>query len=131
VSGVVIYDAGALIAADKNQRAFLRRHDEFIRKGIRPLLPAPVLSQAWGPGSRHAVLHRVLSGCTVIPFTEEAAPEVARLCRKAGSADVVDGFVALTALRNGRAPVITSDVDDIRALLSGEPGATRIVLRTP
>ncbi len=131
MSGVVVYDAGALIAADKNQWSFLRRHDEFLRAGIRPLLPAPVLSQAWAPGNKHAVLHRVLNGCTVVPYTDEATREVARLCRKAGSTDVVDGFVAFTALRNGRAPVITSDVDDIRALLSGEPGATRIVVRRP
>ena len=26
---------------------------------------------------------------------------------------------------------ITSDIDDIKALLSGEPGATRIVIRKP
>lgn len=131
MSGLVIYDAGALVAADKNQRLFLRAHDLFLRDGVRPLLPAPVLSQVWLPGVKHAVLHRVVSGCTVIPYTDEAAREVARLCRKAGSTDVVDGFVAFTALRHGQAPVITSDVDDIRALLSGEPGSTRIVVRKP
>jgi hypothetical protein len=131
MSGLVVYDAGALVAADKNQRLFLRAHDLLIRDGVRPLLPAPVLSQVWLPGGKHTALHRVVSGCTVIPYTDEVAREVARLCRKAGCTDVVDGFVALTALRNGRAPVITSDVDDIRALLSGEPGATRIVVRRP
>jgi hypothetical protein len=131
MSGLVVYDAGALIAADKNQRLFLRAHDLLIRGGVRPLLPAPVLSQVWLPGGKHTVLNGVISGCTVIPFTDEAAREVARLCRKAGSTDVVDGFVAFTALRNGSAPVITSDVDDIRALLYGEPEATRIVVRKP
>jgi hypothetical protein len=131
MSGFVIYDAGALVAADKNQWAFLRRHNELIRDGIKPLLPAPVLSQAWRPGSMHAILHRVLKGCKAIAFTEEAAREVARLCHKAGSTNVVDGFVAYTALRNGNAPVITSDVDDIRALLASEPGAARIMVRKP
>jgi hypothetical protein len=131
MSGFVIYDAGALVAAHRNERLFLRAHDLLLRSGVRPLLPAPVLSQVWLPGSKHAVLHRVLGGCTVMPFTEEAAREVARLCRNAGSTDVVDGFVALMALRNGSAPVITSDVDDIRVLLFGEPGAERIVVRRP
>jgi hypothetical protein len=131
MSGLVVYDAGALIAADKNQRLFLRAHDLLIHDGVRPLLPAPVLSQVWLSGGKHAILHRVVSGCTVIPFTAQDAPEVARLCRKAGSTDVVDGFVAFTALRNGSAPVITSDIDVIAALLSGEPGATRIVVRRP
>jgi hypothetical protein len=128
---LVIYDAGALVAADKDQRLFLQAHDLLIHGGVRPLLPAPVLSQVWLPGAKHTALHRVVSGCTVIPYTEDAAREVARLCRNAGSTDVVDGFVAFTALRNGSAPVITSDIDDIRALLYGEPGAARIVVREP
>jgi len=57
--------------------------------------------------------------------------EVAGLCRKAGSTDVVDGFVALAALNYEYAPVITGHVDDISALLSAEPCAAKIVVRKP
>jgi hypothetical protein len=127
----VVYDAGALVAADKNKLAFLAEHRVRLRNGITPLVPAPVLAQAWAPESKHATLHLVLKGCKVIAFTEEQAREVARLCRKAGIADVVDGLVALTALSHRLAPVVTSDVADIRALLAGEPGATKIVVRKP
>ena len=131
MSEYVVYDAGALVAADKNQRMFLHQHDLYIKGGIVPLLPAPVLSQAWLPGSKHASMHRVVRTCSILSFTEKEAHEVARLCRKAKSTDVVDGFVALAALLRRNAPVITSDIDDIKALLSGEPGATRIVIRKP
>lgn len=127
----VVYDAGALGAADKNKLAFLAEHRVRLRNGITPLVPAPVLAQAWAPGNKHATLHLVLQGCKVIAFTEEHAREVARLCRKAGITDVVDGLVARTALSYRFAPVITSDVGDIQALLAGEPGAARIVVRKP
>jgi hypothetical protein len=131
VSGFVIYDAGALIAADKNSRPFLVRHDELLAGGVTPVIPAPVLSQAWLPGSRHATLHRVVSGCEILAYTEAEARDVARLCRQAGSTDVVDGFVALAALAYDHAPVFTSDVGDIRALLSAEPGAASVAVRAP
>jgi hypothetical protein len=131
MSGFVIYDAGALVAADKNQKPFLVRHDELLSHEITPVIPAPVLAQAWVPGSRHATLHRVINGCEILAFTEDSARDVARLCRKAGRTDVVDGFVALAALNYEYAPVITSDVDDIRALLSAEPRAAKIIVRRP
>jgi hypothetical protein len=131
MSDFTVYDAGALVAADKNQRKFLRGHELLIGAGDKPVLPAPVLAQAWLPGSRHASLHRVVKSCEIISFTKDEAREVARLCRKAGSADVVDAFVVYSALRYDKASIVTSDIVDIKALLSGEPGAKAIVIRKP
>jgi hypothetical protein len=131
VSEFVVYDAGALVAADKNQKTFLARHDQLLRSGVRPVLPAPVLSQAWMPGGKNVQMNRVIKGCEVISFSEEHAREVGRLCRKAGTSDVVDGFVAYAALSHENVSVITSDVGDIRTLLSGEPRAGKIVIRKP
>lgn len=129
--GHVVYDAGALVAAAKNEQSFLYGHQQLLRNGIRPLVPAPVLAQAWVPGSTHAAMHRVIEGCEVVAFTESEARDVASLCRDSRIADVVDGFVALLALKNGCAPVVTSDEDDIRALLATKISATRIVIRRP
>jgi hypothetical protein len=39
------------------------------------------------------------------------------LCRRAGTSDVIDASVVLTALRE-RAVVVTSDPDDLRRLYS-------------
>jgi hypothetical protein len=127
----VIYDAGALIAADKNQPAFMADHRIRLRRGIMPLVPAPVLSQVWAPGSKHATLHRVINGCDVLPYTEDEARDVAALCRNAGSCDVVDGFVAHAAIKHGHATIITSDVEDIRGLLAGKLSTARILVRKP
>lgn len=131
MSEFTVYDAGALVAADKNQWQFIKRHKLLIDAGDRPVLPAPVLAQAWLPGSRHATLHRVVNSCEIISFTKDEAREVARLCRKAKSADVVDGFVVYSALRYDNAAIVTSDVGDIKALLSGEPGEKAVVIRKP
>jgi predicted nucleic acid-binding protein len=57
-----------------------------------------------------------LRTCDVVPFGEEDATPVGRLLAGAGTADVVDGFVALTAAKVGAA-VVTSDRGDIRHLL--------------
>lgn len=129
--GYVIYDAGALVAADKNEQSFLYGHQQLLRNGFKPLIPAPVLAQAWLPGSKHATMHRVVEGCEVVAFTENEARDVASLCRDARITDVVDGFVALIALKKGCVPVVTSDVDDIRALMATKARAAAIVIRRP
>lgn len=131
MSDHVVYDAGALIAADKNKRSFLAAHDIRLRAGIVPLLPAPVLSQAWIPGSRHYGLHHVINGCRVVPFTEHHARAVAVLCRAADRPDVVDGFVVVTAIDYNHAPIITSDSSDIGALVAASDTGVRVTIHKP
>jgi len=57
-----------------------------------------------------------LRSCDLMPFGENDVAPVGRLLAGAGTADVIDGFVALTAAQFGSA-VVTSDGDDIRHLL--------------
>jgi predicted nucleic acid-binding protein len=57
-----------------------------------------------------------LRGCDVVPFTSEDVYPVGSLLAQAGTSDVVDGFVAVTAVNTGGA-VVTSDADDITHLL--------------
>ena len=57
-----------------------------------------------------------LRGCDVVPFTKDYVYPVGSLLAHAGTSDVVDGFVAVTAATTGGA-VVTSDMDDIRHLL--------------
>ena len=58
-----------------------------------------------------------LRGCQIIPFTDGDHVPVGRLLARAGTSDVVDAFVALTAARL-MAAVITPDAGDIAPLLS-------------
>ncbi|WP_042378839.1 hypothetical protein [Streptacidiphilus melanogenes] len=119
----IVYDTGALIAAEKNDRAFVAQHETLLAARVRPVVPAGVLAQAWSTRPSAAVLHRVLRGCEILPLTEERAKAASELCRRAGSHDVVDASVVLAAVENLDAPILTDDLGDIGKLVeaSGRP----------
>ncbi|MGI9016110.1 MAG: hypothetical protein ACR2HR_03230, partial [Euzebya sp.] len=44
--GVIVYDTGALIAAERGDRTMWALHDGVLRRHLSPLVPAGVLAQA-------------------------------------------------------------------------------------
>lgn len=113
----VVLDAGALIAfqrADPRMRALCR---EALRTGVRLVVPAGVLGQVWRDSVRQVPLRALLAGeTTSIPALDQAMAQAAgTLCGRAGTSDVIDATVALTA-RLEHAVIVTSDVEDIRRL---------------
>lgn len=111
----LVYDAGALIGAARGDRAFWALHDRTLTRRIEPIVPAPVLAQAWRGGPKQALLARALSGCELIAFTPAEAYDVGLLLAAAGSADVVDAVVVLAANNRGAA-ILTSDPADLAHL---------------
>ncbi|ATL27635.1 PIN domain-containing protein [Streptomyces formicae] len=111
-----VYDAGALIAAERNQVAFWRTHRSYLTAGGMPLVPASVVSQAWRDGARQTQIACLLSGCDVPPLDHPLARSIGELLGQADTSDPVDGAVAVIAARLG-ARVFTSDPDDIQHLL--------------
>jgi hypothetical protein len=126
----IVYDTGALIAAEKNDRAFVAQHETLLVARVRPLVPAGVLAQAWHTRPSAAVLHRVLRGCEIVTLTEERAKAASELCRRAGSHDVVDASVVLAAVEHLDAPILTDDLGDIGKLVEAS-GHTRIKVARP
>jgi hypothetical protein len=112
VSGVT-YDTGALIAAERNSRRMWAIHAGYLDEEVVPLIPAPVLAQAWRAGPRQARLSRLLRLCEVEPMSEGLARSVGALAGKSGHDDVVDVAVVEGAIRRGDA-VVTSDAGHIR-----------------
>ena len=49
----IVYDTGALLAAERRNPDFLALHDEVTAARIRPLVPVVVLAQAWRGGPQH------------------------------------------------------------------------------
>ena len=71
----VTYDAGALIAAERNSKPVWSLHRELLEREVRPTLLTVVLGQAWRGGPQ-AQLSRFVRGCRIEPFTEAQARAV-------------------------------------------------------
>lgn len=113
----LVYDTGALIAAEANDRRMWAIHSRAMLRGVLPIVPAGCVVEAWR-GGRHPVLSRLLDGCEVESLTAEQAKRAGALCRGlADSVGPIDATVAETALRRGGA-VVTSDRPDIEQLAS-------------
>lgn len=104
----VTYDTGPLIAAERNDRRMWALHAGFLAEEVAPVIPAPVLAEAWRGGSRQANLVRMLSMCDVEWMTEDQARTVGVLAGQSGHDDVVDVTVVEGAIRRGDA-VVTSN----------------------
>jgi predicted nucleic acid-binding protein len=107
----IVYDTGALLAAERREPDFLALHDEVTAARIRPIVPVVVLAQAWRGGSQHQI-SRVLKGCDILPDDERTGRAAGVACAASGTADVVDAIVIATAVRH-QAPVVTSDPGDM------------------
>jgi len=107
MSGVT-YDTGALVAAERNDRRMWALHAGFLAEEVVPVVPAPVLAEAWRGGTRQASLSRCLAMCRIEPLSEDQARRVGVLAGKASHANIVDVTVVESAARRSDA-VITSD----------------------
>ena len=121
----VVYDAGVLIAAERNDRAVWADHRTRLELGVVPVTTAPVVAQVSRSG-RQAQLRRFLRSCEVVAFTPAHAHAVGALLGAAGAADVVDAHVVLVAEAFG-ASVLSSDMDDLSVLSAELPSPVRIL----
>lgn len=110
----VVYDAGALIAADRGERELWADHRARLAQGHVPLTTAPVAAQVSRSG-RQAQLRRFLAGCEIVPFSASQAHATGALLARAGTSDVVDAHIALIA-SSLDAALLTSDADDLARL---------------
>ena len=120
----VVYDAGVLIAAERNVRRVWAEHRVRLEAGIAPLVPAAVVAQA-SRSPEQAQLRRLLRGCDVVALDEDSAHRVGALLGKARTKDVVDASVVVLATGR-RADVVTDDVADIERLLAAVGGSARV-----
>jgi len=120
----VVYDAGALVAAERNDRRLWADHRVRLEAGVVPVVPAPVVAQV-SRSLRQAQLRRLLRGCEVLALDEPMAHAVGRLLGRAGTSDVVDATVVTLAITK-QAQIVTSDRDDVSQLV--DAAGARLVL---
>ncbi|MGH8906110.1 MAG: PIN domain-containing protein [Egibacteraceae bacterium] len=121
----VTYDTGALVAAERNDRRMWALHAGLLAEEAVPVVPAPVLAEAWRGGARQASLSRLLVMCDVEQMSEEQARQVGVLAGRAAHHDVVDVTVVEGAIRRGDA-VVTSNEDHIRRIADAARARLRI-----
>jgi predicted nucleic acid-binding protein len=112
----IVYDTGALVAAERRNPDFLALHDELTKARIRPIVPVVVLAQAWRGGPQHQI-SRVLKACDILPDDPATGRAAGVACAASGTTDVVDAIVIAAAVRH-QAPVVTSDPDDLTRIAS-------------
>jgi hypothetical protein len=101
------YDTGALMAAERNNRAMWALHRAAVDRSISITVPAGVLGEAWRGGPQ-AQLSRLLAACDVEALTEPRARAIGALARLSQLHDTVGLAVAEGAMRRDDA-VVTSN----------------------
>ncbi len=113
----LVYDSGALIGADRDDRRIWAIHTRALQRGVRPIVPAGCVVEAW-QDQRQAKLARLLDGCEIEPLTDDRAKRSGLLRAAAsGKVSAVDATVVEAAIRRVAA-IATSDRADIENLLS-------------
>lgn len=120
-------DAGALIAAEKNDRRFWGFLRVAAQRGVVPTVPAAALAQVWR-GARSARLAQLLSSCDVEPLDEPLAKRTGILLGRTATADVADASIVAGAASRGDR-ILTTDPEDLVPLAQAARGAQVIDLR--
>ena len=111
----LIFDAGALVALERGDRAMWLRLKSAHRAGEPPRTHGGVIGQTWrGKGSKQALLAKALDGLEVRALDEAAGRSAGALLAKAGGRDVIDAAVVLLAQDDDQ--IFTSDLDDFEPL---------------
>jgi hypothetical protein len=113
----VTLDAGALIALERGDRRMIALLQQTLKAKRRFQVPAGVLGQVWRHGAKQATLARFLRSTDVQiePLDEPLARACGELCGVAGTSDVIDASVVISARAHGGV-IISSDPDDLSRL---------------
>ena len=113
----ITFDAGGLIALDRNDRRVLTLLARAAERGMRITIPATALAQAIRNPARQSRLSRLIrqSGTDLMALNGPDATAVGLLLARTATADIVDAHVVVCAQRAGQA-VVTSDADDLRRI---------------
>jgi hypothetical protein len=121
VNGIT-FDAGGLIALDRNDRRVIVLLARAIERGMRITIPATALSQSLRNPAKQVRLSRLIrQSCTdLIALDGPDATAVGLLLARTATADIADAHVVICAQRAGQ-PVVTSDSADLRRIAPGLP----------
>jgi hypothetical protein len=110
-----VFDSGALIALERNDRAMWRRLKSASLANEIPITHGGVVGQVWrGSGPRSALLAKALAGLEVRSIDENLGKRAGELLGRAKKSDVIDA--ALVLLSSDGDAIVTSDAADLEPL---------------
>lgn len=113
---MIVLDAGALLALERNDREMWKRLKHALGRKDTVIAPASVVAQAWRGRATQARLAAALAQCVFASFDDDARA-VGELCGRSSTNDVCDAHVALVASRHADV-LYTSDPDDMIRLMA-------------
>ena len=110
----ITFDAGGLIALDRNDRRVIVLLARATELGVRVVVPATALAQVIRNPARQTRLSRLIrqADTDLVPLNGPDATAVGLLLAETATADIVDAHVVICARRTGQV-VVTSDPGDI------------------
>jgi hypothetical protein len=111
------FDAGALIAFERNDVDVVDIVQKAVKANVRIAIPTGVVAQVWREGRTQARLSRLLRSRVVeiVPLDLEQARNAGAMCGRTSTADVIDASVVVCA-RHRKHGVVTSDPEDLHRL---------------
>jgi hypothetical protein len=110
----MIFDTGALIALERNERAMWRRLKLAVRMAQRPRTHGGIVGQAWRNGRRQALMAKALAFLDVASLDTALGKAAGELLAASKEKDVIDASVVLLA--NDGDQIFTSDIGDLEPL---------------
>jgi hypothetical protein len=116
VNGIA-FDAGGLIALERNDRRVFSILATALEDGGRIIVPATALAQVIRNPAKQVRLWRMIQheGTEVVPLDGRHAQAAGALLARTGTSDITDAHVVICAQNSGLA-VITGDPLDLRRL---------------
>lgn len=119
--GRLILDSGAIIGwsrADREVRELLRLA---IARNLELWVAVVVLAETLRGGARDAAVNRVLKSTGTRPTDAGIGRRAGELLGRTGRRNIADALVAAEAIQVTGSAVLTSDPDDLGALLADHP----------
>jgi predicted nucleic acid-binding protein len=115
----IIFDSGALIAAERNNSRFATLLSAATKNRTPILIPTAVIAETWRGPKSSPRLARAINVASAEPgLSSELARRVGALIAAAGVAGIVDATVVALAAEHLPATIVTSDPNDIRKFAS-------------
>ena len=111
----LILDAGAFVAAERDDRDVVARIKRERAAGKVPITHGGIVGQVWrGGAGRQVPVARLLAGTEILPLDDGLGRSVGMLLAMAGTCDVLDAAVVLLAVDGD--DILTSDPRDLARL---------------